>query len=137
MGSVAGGGSVFASMAAWGLAAWLWQLLVADVLHVTMHVADELGTRGGNVLRQRHLRRQRAARRGARDGGGSVVRHGVAWELLLRPACTALRWLGFIHTCHHRYVDAFANIDARYTWRNIVLDKVRQPLPPPPSNWSL
>ena len=31
------------------------------------------------------------------------------------------RLLGYIHTCHHRYLDAFGTVDTRFQWHNLVL----------------
>lgn len=46
----------------------------------------------------------------------------------LPPAAAALfRKIGFLHTCHHRHVDAFGNVDHSMAWPSLLLDKLLLP----------
>jgi hypothetical protein len=35
-----------------------------------------------------------------------------------------VRAFGYIHTCHHEYLDAFGTVDTSFQWHNLVLDKL-------------
>jgi len=77
-------------------AAWLFQTAVGDALHQLLHFCSRHGTLGDEG-------------RGA--GAGAALRR-------------LLGCIGYIHTCHHSYIDAFGNVDPAYQWQNIWLDKV-------------
>ena len=76
-------------------AAWLFQTAVGDALHQLLHFCSRHGT----------------LERGGAAGAGAALRR-------------LLGCIGYIHTCHHSYIDAFGNVDPAYQWQNIWLDKV-------------
>ena len=76
-------------------AAWLFQTAVGDALHQLLHFCSRHGT----------------LERGGVGAGAAALRR-------------LLGCIGYIHTCHHSYIDAFGNVDPAYQWQNIWLDKV-------------
>ena len=60
---------------------------------------------------------------------GDALHHGLHWcsewgkgREGIGPGL--IRFLGYIHTCHHRYLDAFGTVNIQFQWHNLVLDKI-------------